>query len=121
MVLTKRQLQILRLFARQSDPARDADGGAGRRRGAAPCGSGIPQHPARRGRTSEIRLAKLPRGMRARRPLGSARRLARSRPDGDGGIPPHRRGGRGGVGGVSGDLRPRHLRADAHRGAEAEF
>ena len=84
--------------------------------------TGLPQHPARRGRTSEICLATIIcADCIARAARRMAGHLARSRADGNGGLPSARRGGRGRAGGLSGNLRPRGLCGHAHRRAETEF
>ena len=70
------QLQILRFLARQPDPARHAAGGTGRHRSAAPRRRGVSQHSAGGGRTSEIRVQRLSRSVRARRARGSRRARA---------------------------------------------
>ena len=115
------QLQVLRVFTRQRDPARDTDRRGGFAGGSRPQGAGIPQHPARGGRASKVCLQQLPGRLRRRPPSRLAEHLARSRSDGDGGVPSAGRGWGGRAGGLPGNLRPDCLCGHAHRRAEAEF
>ena len=116
------QLPVLRFLARQSDPARDAVARRSETRGATRCGSrAFATSCSSRASIRSLFPAVTWRDCVAALHPGLAGHLARSRADGNGGLPAAGRGGRGRPGGLSGDLRPQRLRGHAHRRAETEF